>query len=193
MDGHGVLHPERLFAPHGAVDALGREHGAGGPHEQVQDVILPGGERHGVAVQGDFLRPVVQGDAPQAQGRGADGAAAQLQIPAKLRLDPRQDLHGVEGLGDIVVRPQIQALNFVRVLGFGREQDHRHVGRLPQAGQGGDAVQLGHHDVQQDQVDVLPAKQVQGLRPVVGGEDLIPGGGQIDGQCGHNVLFVVAD
>lgn len=43
VDGHGVLHPERLFAPHGAVDALGREHGAGGPHEQVQDVILPGG------------------------------------------------------------------------------------------------------------------------------------------------------
>ena len=140
MDGHGVLHPERLFAPHGAVDALGRKHGAGGPHEQVQDVILPGGERHGVAVQGDFLRPVVQGDAPQPQGRGADGAAAQLQIPAKLGLDPRQDLHGVEGLGDIVVRPQVQALNFVRVLGFGREQDHRHVGRLPQAGQGGDEL-----------------------------------------------------
>ena len=193
MDGHRVLHPEGLLPPHGPVDPLGGEDGAGVLHEQPEDLILPRGEGNRLPIQGDLLGPVVQGHPAQTQGRGPHRATPQLEIAAQLGLHPGQNLHRVKRLCNIVVRPHIQAQNLVRVLRLGGEQDHRHIGLLPQPGHGGNAVQLGHHNVQQDQVNVLLLQQGQGFGAVIGGEDLVAAGGEVDGQCGHNVLFVVTD
>ena len=120
-------------------------------------------------------------------------AAAQGHIPPQLGPDPGQQLHGVEGLGHIVVGPHVQSQHLVRILGLGRQQDHRQVVALPQAGHGGDAVHPRHHHVQQDQVHLLPVQQPQGLIAVIGRQHPVALGGQIDVQGRHDVLFIVAD
>ena len=191
MDGHGILHPVGLLPPHGAVDPLGGKDGARVLQEQPQDLILPGGEGHGFPIQGDGLGAVVQGDAPGLEEGGLHHAAPQLEVPPQLGLHPGQHLHGVEGLGDVVVRPHVEAQDLVRVLRLGGEEDHRHVGHLPELGHGGDAVQLGHHNVQQHQVDVLLGQDGQGLRPIIGGKDLVPTRGEVNGQGRDDVFLIV--
>ena len=96
------------------------------------------------------------------------GAAAQLGITPQLAAHPRQNLQRVKGLGHIIVRTHVQAQHLVGIFAFGRQQDDRQIVLLAQLCQRGDAVQLRHHHIQQQQVDLLPRQNVQRL-PSVGG------------------------
>ena len=120
-------------------------------------------------------------------------AAPQGGVPPELRLDPGQDLDGVEGLGDIVVRPDVETQHLVGVLALGGEQDDGDICALPQLGGGPDAVQARHHHVHEDQVDVVLLHQLQGLQTVVGVVGLVALAGEVDVQGGDDIPVVVAD
>ena len=116
-----------------------------------------------------------------------------MQIAPELGADPGLQLHGIEGLGDVIVRPHVEAQHLVGILALGGEQGHRDVGEFPELGQGADPVHHRHHDVQQHQMDVLPVQDCQGLPAVGGGKGPIALGLQVDLQGGDDILFVVAD
>jgi len=61
--------------------------------------------------------------------------------------DAGLQLQQVEGLGDVVVRPALEADDLVRVLTPGGEHDDGHVGELPDAHTRLQPVDLRHHQV----------------------------------------------
>ena len=162
-------------------------------HQQPQNVVFQGRQVHGVPVHGDGLGIVVQAHSADGHGGGGHMTAAQSHIPVQLGPDPGQQLHRVKGLGNIVVGSHIQPQHLVRVLGLGRQQDHRQIVALPQPGHGGDAVHSRHHHVQQHQVYLLPVQQPQGLRPVKGRQHPIALGTEINMQRRYDIFFVVTD
>ncbi len=96
----------------------------------------------------------------------AGGGAAQHGAHA------HQQLAQPEGLGDVVVRAQIEAANDIRFLLFGGDHDHRDARFAAQVADELVAVHVGHHDVQQDQVGVGLVEDLQRLAPVGGGQHL---------------------
>ena len=193
MHGHGALRAEGLLPPDGAVDGVGPKDPAGALQQQAENVVLRGRQADRLPVQGHGLALVVQADAPGPQLIPLRRHRAQLSIAPQLRAHPGQQLHGVEGLGHIVVRAQVQAEDLVRVLALGRQKDHRHVAVLPQTAERGDAVQAGHHDVQQHQLHLLPGEKCQRLLSVMGAEGLVALRLQIDFQRRDDIPLVVAD
>ena len=161
--------------------------------QQLEHVILDGGESHRLPVHRHPLGPVIHGDGPHGEQAGALVRAPQAGISPQLGLHPGHHLQGVEGLGDIVVRPDVQAQDLVRVLALGGEEDNGHVAPLPQLGGGPDAVQLGHHHVHQDEMDLVLLHSPDGLPAVIGLQGAIALAGEIDVQGGDDVLVVVAD
>jgi hypothetical protein len=68
---------------------------------------------------------------------------------------PGQHLHGNEGFGDIVIGTHIQAQDLILGFGLGGQKQNGSIGNLPDFCGGGNAVHLGHHDIQQNQMDVV--------------------------------------
>ena len=83
----------------------------------------------------------------------------------------------MEGLGDVVVRPQLVAQQGVLLVGQGGEEEDGHVLGAPQGPAHAAPVQLGHHNVQQNRVKFLAFRPFQGLRPVfrLDGADALAG------------------
>ena len=89
------------------------------------------------AVPGDFI---VAGD-----GAGvADGGA-----------DPGQELVRAEGLGEVVVRPQIQRGDLVPLVGAGGDHHHRQAGPTAQAAENVQAIHVRQAEVQNDQIGTV--------------------------------------
>ena len=67
----------------------------------------------------------------------------------------------MEGLGDVVVGAEVEALRLVGRGALGGQQDDRHGPALAQLAHDLDAVEIGHHDVEQDDVgpDLLGLQQ----------------------------------
>ena len=86
---------------------------AGVLHEIVENVVFLRRERDRLAVERDALGVVVQLDPADRDDRRRLDRRAQLQEAAQLRFDPRQHLHGVEGLCDVVVRAHAQPQDLV--------------------------------------------------------------------------------
>ena len=93
--------------------------------------------------------------------------------PAEQSPHPGFQLQDVEGLCEIVVRPALEADDLVRVLPLGGEHDDRHVGELPDAHACLEAVDLGHHHVQDDQVEAPLPGQLHRFLSVIGVLDLV--------------------
>ncbi len=73
-----------------------------------------------------------------------------------------------EGLGDVVVRPHVQAGHLVHHRVPGGEHDDGHLTLLPQAAEHLHARQGGQHDVQQHQVEFPRQGQLQSRAAVKG-------------------------
>ena len=86
---------------------------------------------------------------------------------AEERPHPRLQLQDVEGLGDVVVRPALKSHELVRVLPLSRQHDDGHIGELPDTHTSLKAINLGHHQVQQDQVKAPLPGQLNRLLPIV--------------------------
>ncbi len=93
-------------------------------------------------------------------------------VPALLlqaRPDPRLEQHRIEGLGQVVLGAELDAAEHAVELVEGRDHDHRQVAKrgvgldLPEHAI---AVELRHHDVEQDEIDRLLGQHPQGRRAV---------------------------
>ncbi len=171
-------------APDPLVDGF-PVHGAPGiPGKEKEQVVLRLG-------QVDLLRTP-----PDPHGGGVDLQSAGFQhhiallIPPQHHVNPGQQLHGVKGLDNIVLRPQTEALHPIRHRPFGGEKDHRNLQR-PDVFHQFEAVHLRQHHIQQDQIVHLPLQQVGRLRSVKGAgavESLL---GQAHTDQVGNGLFVL--
>ena len=193
MDGDGAGGVERHVVPHPAVDLTRGEHGACVLHEKAQNVVLLGGQCGVFTVHGDGLGIVVQPDAADDQRAGLHRTAAQLQIPPQLGAHPRQQLHRVEGLGDIVVRAYVQPQHLVGVLALGSQQDHRHIAGLPQLSHGGETVHHRHHDIHENEMHVLPCGDGQGILAIIRLQNAVALRRQVDLQCRNDIPLIIAD
>ena len=116
--------------------------------QEVKELDLLGGhlqldavQDHGIVFQGD-------GQIRQHDGLlliGGGGAAAEH------RLDPGDELVAVEGLGDIVVRPQLQAPDPLAGVALGGEHDDRRGGLLSDIVENGPTIPAGQHHIQYHQ------------------------------------------
>ena len=77
----------------------------------------------------------------------------------------------MERLGDVVVGAEVEALGLVGGRALGGQQDHRDRAALAQLAHDLDAVEVGHHDVEQDDVRADLFGLGQGLLAAAGGDD----------------------
>ena len=99
--------------------------------------------------------------APDGSGSRSGGRLCARRITA---LMAGEQLARVERLGNVVVRPDLQAHDAVRLLAHGGQQDDRDAGRLAQVPAEREAVLARHHDVEHHEVDRRRAQ-----RPARGG------------------------
>src|SRR3712207_5451792 len=143
------------------------------PHKQRQDLELRRRQvqllplpAHGVAVWVELELPQL------------DEAVTVLAVlpsePAQYRLDPRQQLLGVEGLGYVVVGPELEADHLIHRLALRRQQHHRDVALLPHLLQDLEPAHPRQHDVQNDQIQGLPPEYSERLDPVCRRQHPIP-------------------
>ena len=84
----------------------------------------------------------------------------------------RQQLAQAKGLHHIIIRAALQPHDAVQLCAARSEHDDGHFGAAPQHAADGDAVQAGEHQVQQQQVRQLLARQVQAFNTIAGFQHL---------------------
>jgi hypothetical protein len=167
----GAVKRLQLAAAHGLHDLVAREHAAGALGQRHQQVELVGGELGRLARHGDGAGVAVDLQRAKAQGL-CGGRAAALGAPAQHGADARQQLARLKGLGQVVVGAQLQADDAVHRVALGGEHQHRHLGRG--AGQRADAaahvqaVHVGQHQVEDDQIGRIGLHAFQSAEAVSG-------------------------
>ena len=102
----------------------------------------------------------------------------------------------VHRLGEVLVGPRLEPGDDVlRFRHRGHQDDRRERGllRLFQLAADRDAVELGHHDVEQDQVGLRFMGDREGLLAVAGGDDIVAVGGEAHAQDANIGRIVVGD
>jgi hypothetical protein len=136
--------------------------------EEAQEVEFAGGRVDLVAADQDAAAGHVELDDAEAVGLGTGLAAA---ATAQRGANAGDDLGHREGLGDVVVGAQGEAEHLVALLVLGRKDDHRRIGIVgAHALDDLDAVELGQHHVEQDEVGLVRAEQLERLLAVVGAD-----------------------
>ena len=161
--------------------------------QQLENFVFERRQAHRFAVHGHALALGVQHQPADGDLLFRHLHRAELRIAPQLAFHARDQLRRVERLGDVVIRPRCQAEYLICVLAFRREQDDRQVFALPHLQQGLDAVQLGHHDVQYDQMHLLRHHDVERLQPVVRLAHRIAVRLQKDRDTVHDLAIVVHD
>src|SRR4029079_191048 len=77
----------------------------------------------------------------------------------------------VERLGDVIVRAKVEARGLVGGGALRRQQDHRHGPALAELAHDLDAVQIGHDDVEEDDVWPYLLRLLERLLATVRGDD----------------------
>ena len=155
-----------LIAPHHVEQVLPGVHPARVAQQQLHQVELLGGEIHALAVLPGGPGVHVQGDVAHGQPAAALLLGRHAR-PAQQGPHPGLQLQNVEGLGDVVVRPALEADDLVGVLAAGGEHDDGHVGELPDAHTGLEPVDLGHHQIQDNEIEGAVPGQLHRLLPVI--------------------------
>jgi hypothetical protein len=110
------------------------------------------------------------------------------------RLDAGDDLVEAERLGDVVVAADGEARDLVFGVVLRREEeDRRRVARRAEALGDAEAVHVGEHHVEDDQIGLLFQDGRDGLRPVADGPDGEAGEAEARGQEVADVRFVIDD
>ncbi len=92
---------------------------------------------------------------------------------AQHRTDAGDDLFEAEGLRDVVIAADGQPRDLVRgVIAGGEEDDGSVHADLPEPAGDGEAVHIGQHHVEDEEVGVGLLRQAQGLGSVGGGDDV---------------------
>ena len=142
----------------------------------MQQVELVAGQHARRVAEGDFARrrsDLQPAEAHRLRGvrpcTGAAGAAAED------RAKSREELAGVERLGEIVVGAELQADDPIGVVAPRGQHEHRHVGGGPDAAAHLEAVQIGQHHVEDHGGRLHPRQGGEPGRGVVRDIDLHAG------------------
>ena len=114
--------------------------------------------------------------------------------PAQNRPDAGHHLHHAEGLGEVIVSPQIQPHHLVILRPTGGSNDDRDAGGggiAPEGFENFDTVHPGQHNIQQGQVKVVLGNQVRRGAAIVGNRAVIPRAAQADRNQPGNGNFVL--
>ena len=190
---YGIFVPDGRFLPDLFVNLPDGEHLPGMLHEQPEHAVFDGRQGNRFSVHQNGFGPVVQLDSAVGQYIRRLVHTAEGGVPPQMGTHPGYQLHGIEGLGDVIVRSDVQPQNLVAGFAFGCEKQHRNVGVLPDFHRGGDSVHYRHHNVHQYQMHLFPGKDVQCFRPCVCRENSVSLRREIDFNGGNNIFFVVAD
>ncbi len=195
VDGNGVIRADGLFVPNFLIDLIDRENLARILDEQQEDIVLNRCEFDGIAADLNFLGLIVDYQIADRVEVLIVAAVhvAELRIAAKLALDARHEFQGIEGLGEIVVRTDIQAQNLVIVFGFGRENNNRDGTFFSDLSGGPDAVESGHHDIDNQKIHGGVFHNFQRLRTVIGGQNLETFAGEVDADCLDDFVVIVTN
>jgi hypothetical protein len=158
-------------------------------HEQeAQQVELGGRQRHVLARPGDEVGVVVEDQVGAAQDRsGAGGPGA-----AQDGLDAGHELLEAERLDQVVVTAGAEPPHLVVGAVPGCEEDDgRAAVLLAPAAAHLEAVEVGQHDVEDDQVGLDDLGGVDGLPPARDGVDLVPRVAQRSLEHEPQVVLVV--
>ncbi len=120
--------------------------------------LLQAGLQHYVH-KADFVGGVA------ALGRGALGTAQDGAHPG-------QQLPVIERLGQIVVGPRLKTVDPILAVATGGQHQYRCFMGLAQLGQHGEAVEFGHHHIEQYQIEALLCQSLQPLFTILGDRDL---------------------
>src|SRR3954453_22755244 len=77
----------------------------------------------------------------------------------------------MERLCDVVVRAEVEALRLVGGRSLGRQQDHCDGAPLPELAHDLDAIEVGHHDVEKDDVRPDLLGLLESFFTAIGGDD----------------------
>ena len=107
---------------------------------------------------------------------------------------PRLQQHGVEGLAEVIVGAELDAPH--HAVHLVQRGDHEHGDVAPRGIaldplEHGIAVQVRHHDVEEDEVDGRPREHVEARLPPRGGEHLVALTAEAPGQHVAVLLAVV--
>ncbi|MNH04589.1 hypothetical protein D3C79_638890 [compost metagenome] len=168
-----------------------RDHLAAVAHQVLQQLVLGGQQVEGVVTAARFVADQVQlqiGNLQAGLGRG-------YAVTTQQYLDSRGHFVGGERLGQVVVSAGTQAAHPLIDVGEGADhQDRRSDLEVAQGGDDGQAVDLGQHAVQGDQVVAARNGFGQAFTAIVGpihfqavagkfGDDFLAGDGVVfDGQ-----------
>ena len=134
-------------------------------------------------------------DRPQAVGdehrlHRPSGASA----PPKLGPNAGHQLARAERLDDVVVGPQVEADDLVRVAAARGEQDDRHIAVLAQPAADLQPVEAGQHDVEQDEVEAVRSRAAaRALGPSAASVDTMAARARGTGAAAADLGVVVDD
>ena len=182
---------ERGVTPDDIEEPFAGDRLAIGFGEEPEHGELAGGQVQRSATADGGLSNEIDADRPEVQI--ADGFAGWLGTTQQ-RADAGQEFARAEWFDEIIVGARIEAGDAILDLALGGEHEDRHGnGESAQLGAEGESIELGQHDVEQDEIGFLLEGTVQAGGTVGGGEDAITFGGQGVLEGGAHGAFVFDD
>ena len=162
MDDDGIGGGREVgLPPNVLIEGSGSEVFSAGGGQTGKEEVLTLGQFHPLAlfIDGLFLGiplhiPREANDTVGFLGGNVTRIAVHLKA-AEHGLDLEAKIGGVKGLDYVIVSAIPISCGFIRVGGAGGEEQDGGIGPFPQGAGGLEAVQIGHHDVQQDKGNIL--------------------------------------
>ena len=168
MDIDGAAVAVVLEAPDLIQQLIAGEYAVGVAGQVEQELQLLGRGIHDLAIHLELVAGHIDGELIVADlldltFGGAGGAAA-----AQHGLDAGHDLLGIEGLDNIVIGAQLQAQHLIEGFALGGEHDDGAIALLADLPANLPAIQLGHHDIQEDKRGLFALELGHGFFAIVG-------------------------
>ena len=164
---------------------------AGILHQNLQQIVFLGRQIHHTPSTQSHTLSHVQSEIPIPQQAAFPGFSPAPGGAAQQGADACLQLHNVERLGHIIVRSASKAHDLVTVLAFGREHDHRNIGKGADLHAGLTAGLTRHHPIQNDEIILFPPGQINSSHAIIGGLHIVSLVLQVKGNTLHKQFFIV--
>ena len=176
---------------------------AAGLEEDLEQPELDAGQRDRPAIAGDLVAVGIEDEVGVAEAGGGCGGAGPRSARSAARAgrsledppDADDELGGAERLREVVVGAVLETGDAVDGRAAGRQHEDRDVavGLPADRADDGAAVELGEHEVEDDQGGIVVLDRGQRGRPVAGGHDLVPLALQVRAHEPDDLRVVVDD
>ncbi len=140
-------------------------------HEVIEEAVFRGAEANEFAIHPNAAAVEINLEMFIHLDQGT-GARFDRLCPTKNGSDTAYQFPRAEGFGDIIVRTQFETAHPIFLFPFGGEHNHGHVADFPDGLEDVEAVEVGEHDIEQDEVGEGIAQLLYGLLTCDGFHDL---------------------